>query len=398
MIPRMGANAQSSLNPKPAPAGRKTKRVDAVKKYWWAAAIAVPLLGAVIGILPSLLKKEAPSISISRDSHDLNFQPITVIEREYRQKTGQPLPPDVQQQIEQALQLLKQERYEDGIPLLRAAAQKAPTPSVLTDLGNALATTGKSTEAQAVYSRVESLDPANQQVTGGRRFLAKLTGNNTILTAAEIPMQTVIPATLLDNDTDFFKFTAPSGPRDHLRVRLQNRSTSLGLTLAVKDAEKAPIGETSGAAAANITYEFPATPSAIHYLQVSPYYSGGGAYSLIVEPTHSFDAYEPNDTILTAKDIATGRLIEANIMDERDTDFYRFHARGAKTSIVVENRSDTLGIALAVTNADKAPVGEQSGAAAANVRYEFVSIPGSTYYLQISPYYSPGGKYAFTIQ
>src|ERR1700680_178722 len=137
MIPRRGADAQSSLNPKPAPAGPKTKRADAAKKYWWAAAIAVPLLGAVIGILPSLLKKEAPSISISRDSHDLNFQPITVIEREYRQKTGQPLPPDVQQQIEQALQLLKQERYEDSIPLLRAAAEKAPTPSALTDLGKA---------------------------------------------------------------------------------------------------------------------------------------------------------------------------------------------------------------------------------------------------------------------
>ena len=270
MIPRMGANAQSSLNPKPASAGPKTKRVDAAKKYWWAAAIAVPLLGAVIGILPSLLKKESPSISISRDSHDLNIQPITVIEREYRQKTGQPLPPDVQQQIEQALQFLKQDRYEDGIPLLRAAAEKTPVPSVLTDLGHALAITGKSTEAQAVYSRAESLDPTNEQVTGGRRFLSKLTGNNTILTAAEIPMQTVIPATLLDNDTDFFKFIAPSGPRDHLRARLQNRSPSLGLALFVKDADKAPIGETSGAAAANITYEFPATPGAIHYLQVSP--------------------------------------------------------------------------------------------------------------------------------
>jgi hypothetical protein len=40
------------------------------------------------------------------------------------------------------------------------------------------------------------------------------------------------------------------------------------------------VGNTSGAAAANLAYEFSATPSAVHYLQVSPHYSGGGAYTL----------------------------------------------------------------------------------------------------------------------
>ena len=85
-------------------------------------------------------------------------------------------------------------------------------------------------------------------------------------------------------------------------------------------------------------------------------------------------------------------------MDGLDTDFYRFRARGAKTTIIVENKSTTLGIALAVTNADKAPFGGQNGSVAANVRYQFESTPGSTYQVQISPYYSGGGKYALTIQ
>jgi hypothetical protein len=395
----MSAGPQSSLNPEPAPTD--TKSEPGSKKYWWAAAIAVPVLVALIGVLPSLLKKGSPGtqgINISNDSHDVNFQQINVIEREYAQKTGQPLPPDLRQQIEQALQFMKQNRYEEGIPLLREAAQKAAVPSVLADLGHALAVTGKSTEAQTLFSQAAAVDPSNQQVTQGRQFLAKLTGNNTILNAAEIPMQTAIAATLLDNDTDFYKFTAPSGPRDHLRVRLQNRSPSLGLELGVKDADKAPIGETSGAIAADITYEFAANSGATHYLQVSPHYSGGGAYILTVEPTHSFDAFEPNDTILTAREISTGATIEANIMDDHDTDFYRFRARGSKTSIVVENRSQTLGIELAVTDADKAPVGGQSGAIAANVRFEFGSKPGAIYHLQISPHYSPGGKYALTIQ
>jgi hypothetical protein len=380
------------------PVHRKNGRVDGAKKYWWAAAIAVPLTGAVIGVTPSMLKKESPAISFSRDSHDLNFQQINVIEREYRQKTGQALPPEIRQQIEEALQRINQERYEDSIPLLRAAAENAPVASVLTDLGHALALTGKSAEAQSFYSQAATADAGNQQVTEGRQFLANSSRNNTILTAAEIPMQKVISATLLDNDTHFFKFTAPSGPRDHLRVRLQNRSTSLGLALAVMDAAKAPIGDATSAAAADITYEFPAISGATHYLRVSPYYSGGGTYTLIVEPTHSFDAYEPNDTILTAKDISVGTQVEANIMDGQDTDFYRFRAQRAKTVVIIENRSTTLGIGLAVTDGDKAPVGEQTGSVAANVRYEFESKPGSMYHLQVSPYYSESGKYALTIQ
>ena len=398
IIPRMSAGSQPSLNPQTGSPSPKTRRADAAKKYWWAAAIAVPLLVAVISILPPLLKKESQGIQISQDSHDLNFQQINVVEQEYLQKTGQPLPPDVRQQIAQALQLLTQKRYADSIPLLRAAAEKAAVPSVLTDLGHALAITGKSTEAQALYDQTAAADPSNQQVKAGRQFLANLTGNNTIFTAAEIPMQKAVAATLPDDGTDFFKFTAPSGPRDHLRVRLENRSQSLALALAVKDADKAPIGGLSGAQAANITYEFPATPSATHYLQVGTDNHQGGAYTLIVEPTHSFDAFEPNDTILTAKDIPTGREIEANIMDDQDRDFYRFRARGDKTVIVVENRSPTLAIELAVSDADKAPIGGRYGSAAANVRYEFDSKPGSTYYLQVLPYEHQGGKYAVTIQ
>jgi hypothetical protein len=51
---------------------------------------------------------------------------------------------------------------------------------------------------------------------------------------------------------------------------------------------------------------------------------------------------------------------------------------------------------------DSEPVGpafdDPRCATAANVRYGFDSVPGGTYYLHILPNYSPGGKYAFTIQ
>jgi hypothetical protein len=65
-----------------------SRPVDPAKRYWWAAAVAVPVLVATIAIVPSFLKKDSPSVKITQDSHDLNFQPVTVIEREYQEKNG----------------------------------------------------------------------------------------------------------------------------------------------------------------------------------------------------------------------------------------------------------------------------------------------------------------------
>jgi len=89
----IGGRLSFRMDTESAPPGPKTGPRRYPKKYWWSVAIAVPLLIALIGIIPSLLKKESKGINISRDSHDLNFQQITVIESEYRQKTGQPLRP-----------------------------------------------------------------------------------------------------------------------------------------------------------------------------------------------------------------------------------------------------------------------------------------------------------------
>lgn len=389
--------------PEPSDRGsnRKTRTIDYAKKYWWSGAIAVPVIVAGIGLIPSLLDKESSSgisVSLSRDSHDVNFQQINVVEREYREKTGEALPPEVRKQIEQALQMLQQKRYDDGIPLLREAAGKVQVPSLLADLGTALALAGKGAEAESVYSQAASADPSNELVAQGRQLLANFTGNNTVLTAAAIPMGTAVYSTLLDNDADFFKFRTPAGPRDYMRVTLRNRSTTLGTYVGARDAAKAPIGETSGAAGADVTYLFPSTPNSEHYIEVKPHYSGGGAYSLTVEPTRSFDEWEANDTILTAREIEAGGTIEANIMDAQDQDFYKFRARAAKTSITVDNRSGTLGVRVAASDGDKAPIGEAAGSAGANVRYEFETKPGDTYHLQIAPNYSGGGAYALTVK
>jgi hypothetical protein len=202
---------------------------------------------------------------------------------------------------------------------------------------------------------------------------------------------------LLEQDVDFFKFTAPAGPRDYMRLRITNTSR-VAVHVQVFNPDKAPIGNADGEESADVTYEFPVVPGGTHFIEVRPRFAQGGAYSLVVSPTRSFDAFEENDSILTAKEIGVGRAIDANVMDTKDTDFYKFQARGATTVVALENASDSLAAALSVTDSDKAPVGQASGEEAANVRYSFESKPGSTYHVQVSARYSRGGKYSLVVQ
>jgi hypothetical protein len=149
----MDAGTQPGSDAKPTAAAPP----DSAKKYWWAAAVAVPVVVAAIGIVPSLVKKESAGVNIQSDSHNVTFQQINVIEQEYQSKTGQRLPDDVRQQIQQALQLIADKRYAEGVPLLRAASERAPVASVLTDLGHALTLSGNSSEARRAYDRASAM-------------------------------------------------------------------------------------------------------------------------------------------------------------------------------------------------------------------------------------------------
>jgi tetratricopeptide (TPR) repeat protein len=291
--------------------------VDKAKKFWWAGAVAVPLLVAGVGILPSLLgsKPSRPSINIT-DSHDLNFHQINLIEQEYRAKVREDLPAELRQQIQQALAYLNQGRFSDGIPILQQAVEKAPVPSLLADLGTALALAGNANDADAAFARAIAEAPDNEAVARGRRYLANAARNNDILSPAEIPIQKTISSTLLDHDKDYFSFTTPSGPRDYIRVTLRNQSTHFYPQLAAFDAQRAPIGGVSSptGAGGDLTHTFPASPASTHIVAAFPYGSAGGGYTLLVEPMRAFDDYEPNDTIQSPLEVHPVILIFAYMM------------------------------------------------------------------------------------
>ena len=194
----------------------------------------------------------------------------------------------------------------------------------------------------------------------------------------------------------------PSGPRDYFRVTLRNQSAQFTPQLAAFDAQRALIEGVSShtGAGGDLTHTFPASPANRHIVNVFPYGSTGGSYTLLVEPMRAFDDYEPNDTIQLPREIPSGRLIDANIMDAQDKDYFKFRARSSTTVITAENRSENLQIQLATFDADRAPAGSLSTGAgpAANVRHELQTVPGGMYILQVWPYGSGAGKYAISIQ
>src|SRR5262245_5561737 len=385
----METGAQKRMSARPTWQPKSTKKpTDYARKYWWVAAIVVPIVVALIGLIPQSGSKAGGLSAITLDSHDLNLTNITVIEGEYKSKTGQDLPPEVRQRLQQAQTLIEQQRFDEGLPLLRQTAESLQLPSIFGELGTALAMAGKKGEAEAAFLKASAADPNNRAAIQGRRFFDDATSNNTILKATKMSVGEVVSSKVFDGDSDFFQFISPDGPRDYMRLRLTNESTTLHPQVTVFDSQKSRINGMSKSDAADIDLLFGVMPAQTTYVQVSPFYSGGGAYSLKIEPAKAFDELEPNDMITEAKPIATGQTFELNILDEKDADYFSFQAKSEKVLISVQNKSTTLHPLLVIFDAQKSKIDQRQAAEAADLRYELNASAGATYYIQISPYYS----------
>ena len=204
-------------------------------------------------------------------------------------------------------------------------------------------------------------------------------------------------------DVDYYSFSAPDGARDRIAIEFKNQSTTLEPRLELFDAEKTSQGEvhktTSGA---DLIYRFVAIPGGRHTVRVSNYYGEStGVYALRVEPTKSFDGFEPNDGILAAKPLALQQSAEANVLDGRDADYYRFPVGEGEHSldVKVENRSTTLHPKIALFDNTKSEVGStHNSTPGGDARYTFKANGPATYYVRVSDYYGNGsGDYTLTV-
>jgi hypothetical protein len=119
------------------------------RKYWWVAAVGVPLAVALIAIVPGLFKGSAGSGAgtdsmITGDNNTVNFDysthntfvtNVNVIAREYELQTGRALGDDLRRQIEAAVNAANQNNHTESIRLLEQVAQAAPVPAIYNNLG-----------------------------------------------------------------------------------------------------------------------------------------------------------------------------------------------------------------------------------------------------------------------
>jgi hypothetical protein len=228
--------------------------------------------------------------------------------------------------------------------------------------------------------------------------------NDDGLATNEIRLGTWITGSIgAPKDADFFAFTTPDTHRDLIRIELQNRSTTLEPRLELFDAEKTSRGEvhktTQGA---DVSYAFIAAPATTYLVRVSNYYGESvGVYLMRVAAVKAYDAHEPNDDILSAKEIAVAAPVTAGIMDDHDIDYFAVSS-GEKEDTLrasVQNRSTTLQPEVALYDSAKALIGSaHNTTAGGNASYAFKVKPKTTYYVRVRDYYtSAAGDYTLTV-
>jgi tetratricopeptide (TPR) repeat protein len=387
--------------------------VDYSKKYWWLAAIAVPLIVAVIGKYPFKTDTPVPGTTY--------IGSMTVIERQYQQYVGQPLTDtNVKRKFQQANELVAMSNFQDAAALVQEIAEKVPVPAVLNNLGVLYQGAGDQQLAKKAYEQALQKDlnygPAKanlkalEELRTAPQPIVSVTDrehepNNEILQANAIQLNTGIAAAIADSsDKDTFALKTFPKYRDWIEITVDNESTTLTPGIEVFNADKSSMGKTEASnAGANGKYYFVCQPDSSYYVHIVPigYGQPGGAYRLLVKSRKAYDVYEPNDDIHHAAPIRLGNTIDANIMDPDDTDYYEFKtSKRGNVVVSVVNRSTTLIPGIEAFDSDFSSVGGDSAhTPGANHRYTFPSQANAVYYVQIKPtgYGQPAGDYSMTI-
>ncbi len=197
----------------------------------------------------------------------------------------------------------------------------------------------------------------------------------------------------------FYRFDNKLTVRDRAIVRIENQSATLKPYFKIYNDQKSAIGEAyDGTPGASAETEIAIEPGKPIYVEVLPQNSVG-AFKLSVMPRNAADTYEANEDVLSAKDVKVGDVIEANIMDDRDTDWYRFSgATKATVSVALENMSTTLKPDIKYYDANKSNKGEKyDGTPGANLTFDIPVEAGKDFYIQVLPYNS-SGKYKLTVK
>ncbi len=245
---------------------------------------------------------------------------------------------------------------------------------------------------------LEAVPPSHAEISAQERE-----PNDDALNANIIELGKWITASIgSSKDGDNFTFTTPETYRDWIRIEVQNRSTTLEPRLELFNSEKSSLGSVYNATpGADLVYAFVAPPKTTTTVRVSNYYGQSvGVYLLRVVATKSYDTYEPNDDILSAKPIAEGAPIKATIMDKNDVDYYAVAvpSSAGTMAIALANKSTSLHPLITVFDASKTQIVSQYNATSGGDTTVTAKAQPGTLYIRVSDYYSDGsGDYMLAV-
>jgi hypothetical protein len=133
--------------------------------------IAVPIAVALIGAGAQLLGSggDAPpgvvynEVSGSQYQGDVAFTTVTLMAHEAEQTSGEPMPEALQAILRQAMSAVDDGAFDKAIPLLEAAAEAAPSPAVLNNLGAAYLAAGEAERARAALTQAKDAHGAPEE-------------------------------------------------------------------------------------------------------------------------------------------------------------------------------------------------------------------------------------------
>ena len=287
------------------------------------------------------------------------------------------------------------------------ASAGAPTPSPALDTAVAAAQTASRDFNETVARVVSDQGLKSLQAAPAAHLAVDATErepNDDALNANLIDLDKKIRAAIgPDKDVDFYTFTTPAIYRDWIHIEVENQSTALDPRLELFDAAKTSVGATSNTTAGgDLSYDFVAPPSAKFSVRVSSHYGNGtGVYLIRIAPKKAYDAFEPNDDILSARRIAEAAPVKATIMDKDDVDYFSIagvEGGERQMTVTITNGSTTLHPRVVVYDAGKTEIGSSANTTAGgDLTYSF-KAPKGPFYLRVSDHYTQaGGGYTLTV-
>jgi len=397
-----------------SPLVKKKKRTHSPwTRYWWVAGVAAAAaVGGAWYEFPQrprearmeLLPGYVPSAG--------------TVQQEYAKFYGKLLnSPEVEQQFQNATQFSGRRDYVGALDMLEAASKVAAVPVIFNNLGVLYAKLNDRSRALNAFREALARDINYQPVRLNLQRLKGFTQNDADPVTREIepnnsnllsnlislsnkPVDAEIAAGL--DDIDCFKFTSPPAPRDILAIHIASSpNLAPGIRIYDSDMRMMKIGKDTRQPGASLTQLMAPAPNTTFYVNVYGMGGTAGPYSIAIQPTKSYDSYEPNDDIYSARTITVGQTIEANIMDGQDTDYYTFASpRTGTVSVDIRNRSTTLIPALTTFNPDlrNSGFGPDVRTPGASLHHTMQVEEGRTYYIQIWSQANSFGEYILTIE